>query len=318
MRKANQSRQVSFYKDSFEGGAFVRPPTRFREWVKADGSTRFVPEPGRYHLYVSSACPWSHRTMILRKHRGLESVISMSVTDPIWNERGWTFGDDPDTIPDTVNGKKDLIDLYLAADPAFDEEETVPVLWDRKHATIVNNESLEIMRMFDVEFSRFAAPGTLLYPVELAARVDETIGRIYGPINDGVYKAGFALTQDAYERAVGELFTELDHWDRVLGTQRYLCGDQLTEADVALYVTLVRFDVVYYSHFKTNLRRIADYANLWDYLRALYQIPAFRETTNFRHIKAHYYGSHRNLNPSGIVPVGPILDFDEPARRGSR
>lgn len=292
-----------------EDGEFIRGEVGFRDWVKKDGSTRFVPEAGRYHLYVSLACPWSHRTVLLRSLRKLQDVISMSVTNPIWNENGWFFGDEPGAIADTVNHKRDVIDLYRMVDPRFDQPETVPILWDKKIGTIVNNESRDIMRMFDVEFAEFGDKSVSLYPADLASRIDETMTAIYDPINNGVYKAGFASGQRAYERAVTKLFKALDEWEERLSLSRFVCGDRLTEADLALFVTLIRFDAVYYTHFKCNLRHIWEYPNLWGWLKEVYQTPGVAETCDFNHIKKHYFGSHREINPTGIVPVGPMLDL---------
>lgn len=306
----------TYLPDDFsKEGEFVRPPSQFKKWVRADGTTPFVPEKGRYHLYVSLACPWSHRTVILRKLRKLEDVITLSVTNPIWNEKGWFFGEDPDAIPDMIYHKRDVADLYQLAAPSFEAEETVPILWDRKTKTIVNNESREIMRMLDHEFKAFGDPDVDLCPPHLQTEVDTVLTRIYEPINNGVYRAGFARNQRPYERAFKGLFQTLEECEEILAGSRYLCGNQLTEADVALFVTLIRFDVVYYSHFKCNLRRIIDTPQLWSWLRDVYQLPGVAETTNFRHIKAHYYGTHRNINPTGIIPLGPEIDFNLPHDR---
>jgi putative glutathione S-transferase len=279
-----------YYKTDFgKDGEFLRPETKFRK--KA-----FEAADDRYHLYVSSACPWSQRTMILRARLGLEKKIGLSVSEPVWNEAGWYF--DP---PEPVNGKRDVIDLYRMADPDFDDEETVPVLWDRQARTVVNNESLEICKMLIAAY----APGSDLYPESQRAEIDRVISEIYAPINNGVYQAGFARSQGAYERAVKRLFAALDVWDARLARQRFAASDSITLADICLYPTLVRFDPVYVVHFKCNLKRIADYPNLWRYLRELYQSPGFGETTDLDHIKRHYYGSHKDLNPLGIVPLGP-------------
>jgi len=300
---------LGIYPGAFKDGEFIRPETGFRQWVRKDGSTPFAPEAGRYHLYVSLACPWSHRTVILRQLRMLDSVIGMSVTNPIWNENGWFFGDAPGAIPDTVNYKRDVIDLYRLVDPKFVEEETVPILWDKKTGTIVNNESLEIMRMLDVEFSALGDPSVCLYPERFRPQIDHWIQKIYAPVNDGVYRAGFARSQRAYERAVRKLFSTLDELERHLSGSRYLCGEELTEADVALFVTILRFDPVYYVHFKCNIRRIVDYPHLHRWLRDVYHIPGVAETCDMDHIKQHYYGSHKELNPSGIIPLGPEMDL---------
>jgi putative glutathione S-transferase len=290
-------------------GEFVRNQSGFRDWVRADGSTRFSPESGRYHLYVSLACPWSHRVVLVRSLRKLEKTISMSVTNPIWNENGWFFGDAPGATPDPVNGVRDVVDLYRKVDPHFSAPETVPILWDRRTNTIVNNESRDLMRMFDVEFRDFGDPTICLRPKELGEEIDRTITELYEPVNNGVYKAGFAQSQRAYERAVTRLFAALDHWEEVLSRRRFLCGDGLTEADLAFFVTAIRFDAVYVTHFKCNLRRFSDYPNLDRWLREVYAVPGVKETCDFTHIKEHYFGSHRELNPFGIVPLGPVLDF---------
>jgi putative glutathione S-transferase len=289
---------------------FIRPPTTFRSWIRADGSTPFKPEAGRYHLYVSLACPWAHRTLIIRSMRKLEDLISVSITDPVWNESGWTFSNYPGSTLDELNHCRDLIDLYRLADPGFQGEESTPVLWDKKLKTIVNNESAEILRMMDQEFRGWGDPSVDLYPEPLRGRIDETIRALYHPINNGVYRAGFARTQAAYDRAVLGLFEALDYWEAVLSSQRYLCGNVATEADICLFTTLFRFDPVYVTHFKCNIRRIADYHNLSHYLRDLFQLPAIRSTCNLDHIKRHYYLSHRDINPRGIIPLGPELDLD--------
>ena len=296
-------------------GRFKRPQTKFHQRVTADGSSGFKAESGRYHLYVSLACPWAHRTLILRKLKRLEDVVSVSVVDPLMEEEGWVFSSYPGAIPDTVNGRKFLHEIYSLTDSHYSGRVTVPVLWDKQTKTIVNNESLEIMRMLDTEFDAFADPAVTFYPNPLQEKIDQTISAIYEPINNGVYRAGFATTQSAYEDAVTELFEALDHWDQVLQSQRYLCGDVITEADWCLFTTLVRFDPVYVGHFKCNLRRIVDYPNIWNYLRELYQYAGVAETCNFDHIKKHYYQSHSGINPTRIVPIGPILDYLEAHNR---
>jgi putative glutathione S-transferase len=297
-------------------GRFLRPSTQFHDWVTADGSSGFKAEPGRYHLYVSLACPWAQRTLIMRQLKGLQEVIGLSIVDPYMGEEGWAFSDGPDCIPDTVNGAAFLREIYLKADPQATGRVTVPVLWDKQTGTIVNNESREIMRMFDMEFAALAQNTVSFYPEPLQAQIDETIDALYQPINNGVYRAGFATRQAAYEDAVTELFEALDHWESVLDHQRYLCGDQMTEADWCMFTTLLRFDLVYYVHFKCNLRRIADYPSLWNYLKDLYQQPGVAETCNIWHIKQHYYRSHPNVNPHQIVPKGPLINFNEPHNRG--
>ncbi|MCM2279002.1 MAG: glutathione S-transferase family protein [Oligoflexia bacterium] len=302
----------------FQGDEFTRPGARFRDWISANGESRFQPEIGRYHLYVSLACPWSHRTVLMRKLRGLENVISMSVTNPVWGEAGWCFGGEPGATTDFVNHKRDVIELYRMVDPSFSEPETVPILWDKKTATIVNNESRDIMRMLDREFRDLGNPAVNLCPDQLREKIDETIDRLYAPVNNGVYRAGFARAQRPYERNVKALFDALDEWEAVLAGRRYVCGEVLTEADLALFVTLIRFDVVYYTHFKCNLKRIVDYPNLWGWLRDVYQHPGVADTCDFSHIKNHYFGSHREINPLGIVPLGPVIDLSSPHGRERR
>lgn len=288
--------------DPDAAGAFRRPPTRFRNQVTRDGSTPFSAETGRYHLYVSYACPWAHRTLIVRALRGLEEALPVTVVDPKMSDEGWSFsGDDPDPVA----GAHLLREIYAAAAAHYTGRVTVPVLWDKKTGTIVSNESRDIMRMMDTAFAELATKPSSLAPSELRPRIDETLTAIYEPINNGVYRAGFATKQEAYELAVTELFAALDHWDAVLERQRYLCGSVLTEADVALFTTLLRFDIVYYAHFKCNLRRIADYPNLSGYLRDIYQRPEVKPTCCLDHVKVHYYWSQTTVNPHRIVPVGP-------------
>jgi putative glutathione S-transferase len=305
-----------------QGGRFVRPQTRFRNWVTADGSPGptgeggFKAEPGRYHLYVSLSCPWAHRTVIFRKLKGLEDVIAMSGVEPIQGGEGWEFGTGPGATPDTANGKTRLAEVYLMANARFTGRVSVPALWDRQRRTIVNNESSEIIRMFNSAFDAFTPVRTDYYPKELRAEIDRVNAGVYEHVNNGVYRAGFATAQEAYEEAFRELFKELDAQEQRLSRQRYLAGARLTEADWRLFTTLIRFDAVYYSHFKCNLRRIADYANLSNYLRDLYQVPGVAETVNLDHIKRHYYGSQRQVNPTGIVPLGPEQDFTAPHDRG--
>ena len=253
--------------------------------------------------------------MIMRKLKKLEDAISISVVDHFMGDDGWAFSDNPGTIPDTVNNKKFLREIYQLADPSYTGRVTVPVLWDKKEKTIVNNESREILRMLDTEFDAVGDPSVSFAPQELLGRIDETQTAIYEPINNGVYRSGFATTQAAYEEAVTQLFNALDHWDNVLASQRYLCGDVITEADWCMFTTLIRFDAVYVGHFKCNLRRIIDYPNLWNYIKELYQIPGVAETCNFDHIKRHYYESHEGINPTRIVPKGPIIDYNEPHNR---
>ncbi len=304
------------------GGRFVRPATRFRNWVTEDGSPGPSGEGGfpaarsRYHLYVSLACPWAHRTLIVRALKGLEEVVSVSVVEPLTGPRGWRFGSAPGATPDTVNGKSDLADIYLLADPRYSGRVSVPVLWDKERKTIVNNESAEIIRMFNGAFGRFTNVRTDYYPAPLRDEIDRVNDLVYGNINNGVYRAGFAVTQDAYEEAFRGLFAALDELEGRLARQRYVAGADITEADWRLFCSLIRFDAVYYGHFKCNLRRIADYPNLSNYVRDLYQQPGVAATVNMAHIKQHYYGSQRQVNPTGIVPLGPQLDFLAPHDRG--
>ena len=304
-----------WYETKSSGGRYVRKESAFRNWVRADGSTAFAPESGRYHLYVSLACPWAHRTLIFRALKRLESVISVSVVDPLMAADGWVFGDTEASTADDVNGVSLLHQIYTLAEPTFSGRVTVPVLWDRKTRTIVNNESSEIIRMFNSEFDAFGDSSLDLYPEALAREIDELNAYIYPRINNGVYRCGFATTQEAYEEAYRELFEGLDEIDARLEGRRYLLGPQATEADWRLFTTLVRFDAVYVGHFKCNRQRIADYENLSGYLRDLYQTPGISGTVNMIHIKRHYYESHRTINPTSIVPLGPDLNLDAPHAR---
>jgi putative glutathione S-transferase len=303
-------------------GRFVRPATRFRNWITEDGSAGASGEGGfpaardRYHLYVSLACPWAHRTVIMRKLKGLEEIVSISVVEPLYGPHGWRFGTSAGTIPDGVNGASELAEIYLRADPKYTGRVSVPVLWDKDRRTIVNNESAEIIRMFNGAFGRFTNVRTDYYPQALRDEIDRVNTLVYENINNGVYRTGFATTQEAYEDAFASVFAALDELEARLARQRYLAGKEITEADWRLFPTLIRFDAVYYSHFKCNLRRIVDYPNLWNYLRDLYQQPGVAATVNMDHIKRHYYGSQRHVNPTGIVPVGPALDFLSPHDRG--
>jgi putative glutathione S-transferase len=298
-----------------ENGRFRRSTTSFRGWISSDASSEFPARAGRYHLYVAWACPWAHRTAILRKLKGLESAVGLSAVGSFMGDDGWAFYEEPGVVPDTVNGARFLREVYAKADPGYTGRVTTPVLWDKEGGTIVNNESREIIRMLDTEFEGVAA-GPDFLPENLRTEIDATIDAIYEPINNGVYRSGFATTQEAYEEAVTELFGALDHWEQVLSTRRYLCGDRITEADWCMFPTLVRFDAVYHGHFKCNLRRIVDYPNLWGYVRDLYQQPGVAGTVSMEHIKKHYYRSHQSINPTRIVPKGPILDLDEPHDRG--
>lgn len=292
-------------------GRFVRAESCFRGWVRGDSAEHPV-EAGRYHLYVSWACPWAHRVLIARELLGLGDAITVSITREHMDADGWSF----DPGADSVMGVSRLWELYVRADPGATTRATVPVLWDREAGTIVNNESREILRMMTTELGALHREGAPeLCPPKLRPRIDEVIDAIYEPINNGVYRSGFARTQRAYDEAVGELFDALDHWEGVLAEQRWTCGDRLTEADLCLFTTLVRFDSVYATHFKCNLRRLVDYPNLWGFTRDLYQQPGVARTIRIDAIKRHYYGSHDNVNPSGIIPVGPRLDFEAPHDR---
>jgi putative glutathione S-transferase len=304
------------------GGRFEREPTRFRNWVTPDGSAGpsgaggFAAEAGRYHLYVSLACPWAHRTVIFRKLKQLESVITMSVVARHLGSAGWTFDLGDGSTGDALYRSAKLADIYLKADPHYSGRVTVPVLWDKQKRTIVNNESAEIIRMFNSAFEAFTEDRTDYCPETLRGEIDAINADVYANINNGVYRAGFATTQEAYDEAFNGLFAALDRIESRLAGQRYLAGNALTEADWRLFTTLIRFDAVYYGHFKCNLRRIVDYPSLSNYLRELYQLPGVAGTVSFDHIKRHYYGSHRHINPTGIVPLGPQLDFDAPHDRG--
>jgi putative glutathione S-transferase len=294
------------------GGAFVRQPNRFTTKITADGSGGTLPAaPGRYRLLVSYACPWAHRTLIVRRLLGLEDSIGLGVVDPIRDERGWRFPE-----PDPVTGATFLSELYKATDPAFDGRYTVPCLWDTETGRLATNDFPAITIAMETAFTAQHAPGAPdLYPERLRPEIDALNERIYATVNNGVYKAGFATAQDPYDEAVEALFATLDMLEERLADQRYLFGDALTEADVRLYPTLARFDPVYHSHFKCNLKRLVDYPNLWGYARDLYSLPAFGGTTDFDHIKRHYYVTQRMINPSGVVPRGPLLDWDAPHGR---
>ncbi|SAK61556.1 glutathione S-transferase family protein [Caballeronia ptereochthonis] len=302
--------QDKWYDTASTGGRFVRKEAAFRNWVTPDGEGGFRAEAGRYHLYVGLACPWAHRTLIMRALKGLEEMIDVSVVHWLMLENGWTFADGPGVVPDMINGARFLHQVYTAADPHYTGRVTVPILWDKRRGTIVSNESSEIIRMLNSAFDGIGAKPGDYYPPELRAEIDALNARIYDTLNNGVYKAGFATTQAAYEEAVMPLFDTLDFLEARLGTRRYLAGERFTEADIRLFTTLVRFDAVYVGHFKCNLRRIADYPNLSNYVREIYRMPGVADTVNFEHIKRHYYESHRTINPTGIVPAGPVLDFD--------
>jgi putative glutathione S-transferase len=285
-------------------GEFVRQASVFRQRITADGSSGFKAEAGRYHLHLARACPWCHRTMIYRVLKRLENIITVSFVEPAMLEHGWTF---PQADP--LTGVRHVYELYQQADPLFTGRATVPVLWDKETHTIVNNESSDIIRMLNSEFDEITHELTNYYPDALAAEIDEVNSRVYRAINNGVYRAGFATTQAAYESAAREVFEGLDWLEERLQRQRYLLGDLITEADWRLFPTLVRFDAVYHGHFKCNLRRLRDYPALWGYTRELYQIPGIAGTVSIDECKAHYYGSHRSINPTGIIPIGPELDF---------
>jgi len=302
-------------------GHFIRPATRYRNWVTPDGSAGpsgeggYAAEAGRYHLYVSLSCPWAHRTIIFRKLKALENVISMSTVSPDMLKDGWTFNVSEGSSGDTSNGKSKLSEVYLLADPRYTGRVSVPVLWDKKRKTIVNNESSEIIRMLNSAFDAFTNVHTDYYPAPLRAQIDKFNDLIYPNINNGVYRAGFATSQAAYEQAFRNVFDALEEIEQTLSQQRYLVGSALTEADWRLFCTLIRFDAVYYSHFKCNWRHIYEYPNLSNYLRDLYQVPGVAETVSIEQIKRHYYGSQRQVNPTGVVPVGPQLDFAAPHDR---
>jgi putative glutathione S-transferase len=301
-----------------DNGEFVRHQTSFRDQIRADGSTNYAPASDRYHLYVSYACPWAHRTLITRKLKGLDEAISFNVVSPLLPGTGWSFDDSiAGATGDTVNGFQDLREAYMMSNRHFEGAVTVPVLWDKETEQIVNNESAEIIRMLNAEFQEYAAnPALDLYPEDKRDQIDELNDWIYPNINNGVYRCGFATKQRAYSKAFAELFAALDRVEEILGDSRYLTGDDLTEADVRLFTTLVRFDSVYYNHFKTNLRRIIDYPNTWGFTRDIYQLPGVAETVDMPHIKSHYFRSHTHINPFGIVPDGPALDFEAPHGRG--
>ena len=316
--------QDKWYDTDSTGGHFERSAAQFRNWVTADGSAGpdgkggFKAEAGRYHLYVSLACPWAHRTLILRELKGLQQMIGVSVVNPLMLEHGWPLNSDfPGATGDDLYALDFLYKLYLKADPDYSGRVTVPVLWDKQQQTIVSNESADIIRMFNSAFDDIGARSGDYYPAALREEIDQINERVYDRVNNGVYKAGFATRQQAYEQAVQELFAELDWLEDRLAKQRYLTGDQITEADWRLFTTLVRFDPVYVGHFKCNLRRIADYPALSNYLRDLYQQPGIAGTVDLMHIKHHYYRSHPTINPSRVVPVGPEIDHTAPHNRAA-
>lgn len=310
-----------WYDTEATGGRFIRSESQFRHWITRDGGpgpsgeAGFPAEADRYHLYVSLACPWAHRTLIFRVLKGLESMIGVSVVNPLMHEHGWTFLPGDGVVPDPVANARYLYELYLHAEPSYEGRVTVPVLWDLRQGRIVNNESAEIIRMFNTAFDDLGARSGDYRPDGLRDDIDAVNDLVYEHVNNGVYRAGFATVQEAYEEAVRELFEAIDALEARLARQRYLCGPRITEADWRLFTTLVRFDAVYHGHFKCNLRRIEDYPNLSGYLRELYQWPGIAQTVDMQHIKTHYYGSHRMINPTGIVPLGPLLDLARPHGR---
>ena len=301
--------QDQWYDTESHGGRFVRPDTSFHDWVEDDPAARFPAQPGRYHLYVSLACPWAHRALILRKLKGLEEVIGVSVVHPHMAANGWEFADYPGATGDSLYGAEFLHQIYTRAKPDYTGRVTVPVLWDRETETIVNNESSEVIRILNSAFDRWGRAELDFYPEGLRPGIDEINAYVYDRINNGVYKTGFATSQQAYEEAVTRLFDALDQMEERLENQSYLVGNRFTEADVRLFTTLIRFDPVYVGHFKCNLRRLKDYPRLWDYTRRIYHRSGVRETVDFDHIKRHYYTSHPGINPTGIIPVGPELDL---------
>ncbi len=302
-------------------GEFVRKTSSFRNWITADGSAGpsgedgFLAESRRYHLYISHACPWAHRAMIFRALKGLEDAITVSVVHPLMPATSWVFGEYPGSTPDVVNGMHTMAEVYKLADPHFDGVVTVPVLWDKQRQTIVNNESSEIIRMFNSAFDNIGNPDVDFYPEALRAEIDEINEVIYENVNNGVYRSGFASSQEAYEEAFDRLFQTLELLEERLSKQRFLVGGQITEADWRLFTTLVRFDAVYHGHFKCNKRLLSSYPNLWGYTLELYQVPGVAQTVDMQQIKYHYYASHQSVNPTGVVPKGPELDFMAPHQR---
>jgi len=307
--------QAQFPNEQSGEGEFKRQADVFRQWVTADGSSGFPAAADRYHLYVSWACPWAHRTIIVRRLKQLEGVIGMTVVDPIRDERGWAFREGPSHSLDPVNDFQFLSEAYEATDPDYRGRVTVPVLWDKKTKRVVTNSDDDLMRMFNSSFNRFTGSTIDLYPKDLQKEIDDLNAFIFENVNDGVYRAGFATSQQAYERAVRRLFDALDELDARLADRRYLFGSQFVETDWRLFVTLVRFDAVYHGHFKCNIRRIIDYPNLFGYLKDLYQLDGIAQTVNFDHIKRHYYMTHDEINPTRIVPLGPAQDLSTPHGR---
>jgi putative glutathione S-transferase len=301
--------KAQFPDEQSEAGHFMRQQDAFRAWVRADGQSEYAAEPGRYHLYVSWACPWAHRTIILRHLKRLQDVIGMTVVDPVRDDRGWAFREGPGHTKDPINGFKFLSEAYLATDPSYQGRVTVPVLWDTRTGRIVNNSDDDLLRILNSEFNSFTKSDLDLYPTEHRSAIDRLNELIYENVNDGVYRAGFATAQSAYQQAAYLLFETLDQLEGMLSDRRYLFGDLPLETDWRLFVTLIRFDAVYHGHFKCNIRRISDYPNLYGYLRDLYQMDGISDTVNFDHIKRHYYFTHDDINPNRIVPVGPAQNL---------
>lgn len=312
---------TDWYDTKSSNGHFVRKDSQFRHWITKNGDagptgiSGFKAEPNRYHLYVSLACPWAHRTIIYRKLKGLEGMISMSAVNAFMGDGGWTFAPGEGVVSDPIMNASNLYEIYTATQADYTGRVTVPILWDKQTNTIVNNESSEIIRMFNSAFDEVGASSGNFLPEELFVEIEELNKFIYSTINNGVYRAGFATTQDAYNEAVLQIFDTLDQLEERLSNKRYLTGNTITEADWRLFTTLVRFDCVYVGHFKCNLRRIIDYPNIWGYLRDMYQVPGIAETVSMEHIKAHYYGSHETINPSRVIPKGPIINFNAPHDR---
>lgn len=307
--------QDKWYDTKSTGGKFVRSQSQFRNWITKDGiagpsgKEGFKAESGRYHLYISLACPWASRTLMMRKLKDLEDHISLSVVNPYMLENGWTFEEYDGVIPDPLFESQYLYQLYLQADPNYSGRVTVPVLWDKKNQTIVSNESADIIRMFNTAFNDITGNTDDYYPESLQEAIDDINAIVYDNVNNGVYKTGFATEQSVYEKELNSLFAELNRLEELLASQEWLVGNQMTEADIRLFTTLVRFDAVYYGHFKCNLKRLVDYPNLWNYTKRIYNLPGIPETVNFDHIKTHYYGSHKTINPNGIIPLGPEIDW---------
>ncbi|RPA60503.1 glutathione S-transferase family protein [Aerococcus agrisoli] len=307
--------QDKWYDTKATGGRFVRKDSQFRSWVTKDGEAGptgdagFKAEAGRYHLYISLACPWASRTLIMRKLKGLEDIISLSIVNPYMLENGWTFAPDQGVIADPILNADYLYQVYTHADPNYSGRVTVPVLYDKKTDTIVNNESSEIMLMFNEAFDEVGATPGDFYPEALRDQIKELDDYIYPNINNGVYKAGFATDQKVYEEEVANVFAGLEKMDQILADKKYLLGDQLTTSDIRLFTTLIRFEHVYYGHFKCNIKHLTDFENVWRYTREIYNLPGIAETVDFYHIQHHYYGSHPTINPNGIVPAGPAIDF---------